>query len=93
MDRLIGSIRRELLDHVIILNEGHWRRLLSAYLKYSHQGCPHMGPGHNAPEPRAVESQRVTRSLPSRWWVTGITVLAAARAAVAFPRLGFAALA
>ena len=31
-ERLIGSIRRECLDYVVILNEGHLRRLLSAYL-------------------------------------------------------------
>jgi putative transposase len=54
-ERLIGSIRRELLDHVIVWNEGHWRRLVSAYLEYYHQARPHMGLGHNAPEPRGVE--------------------------------------
>ena len=55
VERLIGSIRRECLDHVIILNEGHLRRLLSFYLAYYHQARPHLGLGHNAPEPRAVE--------------------------------------
>ncbi|HEY7310280.1 MAG TPA: integrase core domain-containing protein [Gemmataceae bacterium] len=55
VERLIGSIRRELLDHVIILNERYLRQLLSAYLEYYHQARPHMGLGHNAPEPRAVE--------------------------------------
>jgi putative transposase len=54
-ERLIGSIRRELLDHVIVLNERHLRRILSAYLNYYHQARPHMGLGRNAPEPRAVE--------------------------------------
>ena len=55
VERLIGSIRRECLDHVLILNEGHLRRLLSFYLAYYHQARPHLGLGHNAPEPRAVE--------------------------------------
>ncbi|HEY7314812.1 MAG TPA: integrase core domain-containing protein [Gemmataceae bacterium] len=55
VERLIGSIRRELLDHVIVLNERHLRRLLSSYLEYYHQARPHMGLGHNAPEPRAVD--------------------------------------
>ncbi len=54
-ERLIGSIRRELLDHVIVLGEEHLRRLLAAYLAYYHQARPHMGLGHNSPEPRAVE--------------------------------------
>ena len=34
-ERVIGSIRRECLDHVIVLGEGHLRRLLSAYLAYT----------------------------------------------------------
>lgn len=55
VERLIGSIRRELLDHVVVWNEGHLRRLLSAYLEYYHQARPHMGLGQNAPEPRVVE--------------------------------------
>jgi putative transposase len=54
-ERLIGSLRRECLDHVIVLNECHLRRILSSYLSYYHQSRPHMGLGHNAPEPRAVE--------------------------------------
>lgn len=54
-ERLIGSIRRELLDRVIVLNERHLHHLLSAYLEYYHHARPHMGLGHNAPEPRAVE--------------------------------------
>lgn len=55
VERLIGSIRRELLDHVIILGEWHLHRLLSLYFAYYHQARPHMGLGHNAPEPRAVD--------------------------------------
>lgn len=55
VERLIGSIRRECLDHVIVLNERHLRHILTAYLSYYHQARPHMGLGHNPPEPRAVE--------------------------------------
>jgi putative transposase len=54
-ERLIGSIRRELLDHVIVGGERHLQRLLSSYFAYYHQARPHAGLGHNAPEPRAVE--------------------------------------
>jgi putative transposase len=60
-ERLVGTLRRELLDHVIVLNEGHLRRLLSAYLVYYHQARPHMGLDHNAPEPRAVEKPECGR--------------------------------
>jgi len=54
-ERLIGSLRRELLDRVTVMSERHLRQLLSAYLEYYHRARPHMGLGHNAPEPRAVE--------------------------------------
>ena len=42
-ERLIGSIRRECLDHVIVLGERHLRRLLTANLTYYH-GAPHIWP-------------------------------------------------
>ena len=52
---MVGTLRRELLDRVIVLNERHLHRLLSSYLTYYHQARPHMSLDHNAPEPRAVE--------------------------------------
>lgn len=56
VERLIGSIRRECLDHVIVLNEAHLRRVLRAYLEYYHTARPHQSLGRNSPSPRAVES-------------------------------------
>ncbi len=56
VERLIGSIHRECLDHVIILGEGHLRRILTAYLRYYHEARPHLALARNAPLPRAVES-------------------------------------
>lgn len=38
IERLIGSIRRECLDHVIVINERHLRRILSCYFRYYHPG-------------------------------------------------------
>ena len=55
VERLIGSIRRELLNHVIVLGERHLHRLLSSYFAYYHQARPHRALDQNAPEPRAVE--------------------------------------
>jgi hypothetical protein len=43
VERVIGSIRRECLDHVIVLSEQHLRRLLTAYLTYYH-GREHISP-------------------------------------------------
>ena len=54
-ERMIGTIRRELLDHVIILNEGHLRRRLRSYLRYYHGSRTHLALRKDAPEPRAVE--------------------------------------
>jgi putative transposase len=56
VERLIGSIRRECLDHVIVLNERHLRHILSSYVSYYHQARPHMALDHNAPEPRVVDA-------------------------------------
>ncbi len=54
-ERVIGTIRRELLDQVIVLNEGHLRRRLRAYLRYYHGSRTHLALEKDAPEPRAVE--------------------------------------
>lgn len=48
-DRWVGSCRRELLDHVIILNEQHLRRLLSDYIFYYHDDRIHLGLSKQTP--------------------------------------------
>ena len=55
VERLIGTLRRECLDHVVVLNEPHLRRLLSAYLIYYHGARTHLSLAKDAPEPRPVE--------------------------------------
>ena len=64
-ERVIGSIRRECLDHVIVLNEDHLRRILTSYLGYYHQSRPHLSLERNAPVPRNIE-------LPSKGKVISI---------------------
>src|SRR2546428_450459 len=54
-ERVIGTIRRELLDHVIVLKERHLRRRLRNYLGYYHASRTHLALGKDAPEPRPVE--------------------------------------
>jgi transposase InsO family protein len=56
VERVIGSIRRECLDHVVIFNEKHLRRVLRGYLRYYHASRTHLSLGKNAPAPREVES-------------------------------------
>ena len=55
VERLIGSIRRECLDHVIVLNEQHLRRILRSYFDYYHRSRCHLSLKGDAPEPRAVQ--------------------------------------
>jgi putative transposase len=56
VERLIGSIRRECLDHVIVVNEGHLRRILSSYFHYYHGWRTHLALEMDCPEPREVQS-------------------------------------
>jgi integrase-like protein len=54
VERLIGSIRCECLDHVIVLNAPHLRRVLTIYSRYYHRGRTHLGLEKDAPDPRPV---------------------------------------
>lgn len=55
VERLIGSIRRECLDHVIVLNEHHLRRVLQRYFGYYHRTRTHLSVGKDAPDTRPVQ--------------------------------------
>ncbi len=57
-ERFVGSCRRELLDHVIAINESHLKRLLSGYVRYYHEDRPHCGLGKQTPEKRTPCSGR-----------------------------------
>jgi len=52
---LIGSIRRECLNHVIVLSEAHLKRILKSYFEYYHQARTHLSLERNSPTPRAVQ--------------------------------------
>src|SRR5262245_44522063 len=55
VERLIGSIRRECLDYVIVLSENHLRRILKSYFGYYHRSRTHLSLAKDAPEPRAKQ--------------------------------------
>ena len=55
VERLIGSIRRECLDHVIVFNEAHLKRILASFFDYYHRSRTHRSLGANSPYPRPVE--------------------------------------
>jgi putative transposase len=55
IERVIGSIRRERLDHVIVFDEASLRRILRSYLDYYHRSRTHLSLGKDSPEPRGIQ--------------------------------------
>jgi hypothetical protein len=49
VERLIGSIRRECLNHVIVINDNHLRRILKSYIRYYHESRTHLSLDKDAP--------------------------------------------
>jgi transposase InsO family protein len=64
-ERLLGSVRRECLDHILILSEAHLRCVLMEYVSYFNRSRPHQGinqhiPGHNeSPSPLVGDTGKV----------------------------------
>jgi len=56
VERLIGSIRRECLDHVVVMNERHLRRILTGYFDYYHRWRIHQSLKMDCPERRDVHA-------------------------------------
>ena len=54
-ERWIGSCRRELLEHVVVLGRGHFVRLVASYITYYHADCCHLGLDKDAPDRRPVK--------------------------------------
>jgi putative transposase len=54
VERLVGSIRRECIDHVIVLNERHLRRILTCYFDYYHRWRTHRKLQMDCPDGRDV---------------------------------------
>ena len=55
VERVIGSIRRECLDHVVVFHEKHLRRVLESYLRYYHASRTHLALEKDVPDSRSVE--------------------------------------
>jgi hypothetical protein len=63
-ERLIGSIRRECLDHVIVLGEAHLRRILKSYADYYNSVRTHRSLHKDAPISRPIHQTGIIRSHP-----------------------------
>jgi transposase InsO family protein len=55
VERLIGSIRRECLDHIVVIGEASLRRTLKAYARYYNEVGTHQSLGKDAPEVRPIQ--------------------------------------
>ena len=62
VERLIGSIRRECVDHIIVLGEAHLRRILKSYARYYNETRTHLALDKDAPVFRPVQRTGVVRS-------------------------------
>jgi transposase InsO family protein len=58
-ERLIGSSRRECLDHFLVLSERHLRRILTRYLAYYHHARTHLSLEKDAPDARPIQRPEV----------------------------------
>jgi transposase InsO family protein len=61
VERVIGTIRRECLDHVIVFNEASLYRHLKSFVTYYQESRTHLSLGKDSPEPRAVEPPELGR--------------------------------
>jgi transposase InsO family protein len=64
-ERVIGTIKRECLDHVIVLNENHLKSILDDYVSYYNKYRPHLGINKDLPEGRAVQSEGTIYKVPA----------------------------
>jgi transposase InsO family protein len=64
VERLIGTLRRDCLDHVLIFGERHLRRVLTLYSSYYNETRTHLGLGKDAPLRRAVQRSGTIATTP-----------------------------
>jgi putative transposase len=61
IERVIGSIRRECLDHLIVFNQTSLRRTLASYCDYYHRSRTHLSLDKDSPEPRPIQPPELGR--------------------------------
>jgi hypothetical protein len=74
-ERWIGSCRRDLLDHVIVFNERHLKRLMSEYVRYYHEDRTHLGLSKDAPTGRPVAIRSAGNRIQSFSRLGGCTIV------------------
>jgi putative transposase len=61
IERVIGTIRRECLDHMIVFHEASLRRTLVSYFEYYHRSRTHLSLEKDSPEPRPIQPPKLGR--------------------------------
>ena len=71
-ERVIGSIRRECLNHVIVFSDKHLRRILNGYFRYYHESRTHLSLNKDAPESRGIQANKLERifQIPQVRWTS-----------------------
>ena len=74
VERVIGTIRRECVDHVIVLSEAGLSRHLQRFADYYHRSRTHLGLQKDTPEPRPVQAPEAGRvvAIPGYIIVTNV---------------------
>ena len=68
VERVIGTIRREWLDHMIVFNARSLYQHLQSFVEYYHRSRVHLALEKDTPEPRPIQLARVARSSQFRCW-------------------------